>query len=29
MKDVLERIGITSIDDIKEGRNIEIFERTF
>ena len=29
MKDVLNRIGITSIDDFKEGRNLEIFERTF
>lgn len=29
MKDILNRIGINSIDDIKAGRNIEIFERSF
>lgn len=29
MKDMLNRIDITSIDDFVHGRNIEIFERTF
>jgi iron only hydrogenase large subunit-like protein len=29
MKDILNSIGISSIDDFKEGRNIEIFERVF
>lgn len=29
MKDVLERIGINSVDDVMHGKNIEILERNF
>lgn len=29
MLDVLKRIGITSVEDVIEGKNIGILERTF